>query len=273
MPGIMLVGYDVEEPDPATTQHFLTQACRLHDDLGFPATLFVVGRTLQHSVPAFREIAQDPLFNLQQHTYSHKLLKTVCIDDGKSVRIVRGETLETIRDEVRRTNTLLAELLGITCTGITGPWCYYRGLRDRPDILEVLWEEGIRFTRTDGRNAQDWHPVALDLQPYWYEAQGFPKMLEVPIHGWHDCVLRDAVLGWDDLDGYVADVRGYLDRAAADDRVYSLCSHDWSSIRADPDLSATRRILEAGLALGLKPMTYAAYYEQRVREQRLAVPA
>ena len=175
MPGIMLVGYDVEEPDPATTQHFLTQACRLHDDLGFPATLFVVGRTLQHSVPAFREIAQDPLFNLQQHTYSHKLLKTVCIDDGKSVRIVRGETLETIRDEVRRTNTLLAELLGITCTGITGPWCYYRGLRDRPDILELLWEEGIRFTRTDGRNAQDWHPVALDLQPYWYEAQGFPR--------------------------------------------------------------------------------------------------
>ena len=74
---------------------------------------------------------------------------------------------------MRKTSALLAEHLGVQCIGLTGPWCYYRGLRDRPDILQVLWEEGIRFTRTDGRNERDWHPVSLDLQPYWYDA-GLP---------------------------------------------------------------------------------------------------
>ena len=52
------------------------------------------------------------------------------------------------------------------CIGLTGPWCYYRGLRDRLDILQVLWEEGLRFTRADGRNEHDRHPVAIDVQPY-----------------------------------------------------------------------------------------------------------
>jgi hypothetical protein len=28
-------------------------------------------------------------------------------------------------------------------------------------------------------------------------------MLEIPIHGWHDCVIREEVLGWEDVDGYV----------------------------------------------------------------------
>ena len=102
---------------------------------------------------------------------------------------------------------MLRTTLGVECIGLTGPWCYYRGLRDRPDILQVLWEEGIRFTRTDGRNERDWHPVAIDLQPYWYDALGFPEMLEIPIHGWHDCVIRGEVLGWEDLDGYVASVQ------------------------------------------------------------------
>ena len=158
-------------------------------------------------MPQFRAIAQDPLFDLQQHTYSHQLLKTVHIDDGKSIRVVRGVSPEETRQEVRKTTELLRTALGVECIGITGPWCYYRGLRDRPDILQVLWEEGIRFTRTDGRNEHDWHPVAIDLQPYWYDALGFPDILEIPIHGWHDCVIRGEVLGWHDLDGYVASVR------------------------------------------------------------------
>ena len=101
----------------------------------------------------------------------------------------------------------------------------------------------------------------MDLQPYWYEALGFPDMLEIPIHGWHDCVIRAEVLGWDDLDGYVASVRPYLDRAAAEDTVFSLCQHDWSSIRADPEMTATERLLRYAQEGGLRCMTYRAYYE------------
>jgi hypothetical protein len=146
---------------------------------------------------------------------------------------------------------------------LTGPWCYFRGLRDRPDILQMLWDEGIRFTRTDGRNERDWHPVALDLQPYWYDALGFPDVLEIPIHGWHDCVIRAEVLGWKDLDGYVESVRPYIERAGAEDEVFSLCQHDWSSIREDPEMRATEALIRFAQERGLRFLSYKGYYEER----------
>jgi peptidoglycan/xylan/chitin deacetylase (PgdA/CDA1 family) len=260
--GTMLIGYDVEwlgEGD--VTPRFLEQARSLHNRLGAPATLFVVGQTLERWVPEFQAIAGDPLFDIQQHTYSHQLLKTIYIEDGRSVRVVRGVPIEETRAEMGKASALLAKHLGVQCIGLTGPWCYYRGLRDRPDILQVLWEEGIRFTRTDGRNERDWHPVSIDLQPYWYDALDFPEMLEIPIHGWHDCVIRDEVLGWDDVDGYVASVKPYIDRAAAEDKVFSLCQHDWSSIRADPEMHATEAVIRYAQEQGLRLMNYRAYYD------------
>ena len=261
--GTMLIGYDVEARGAEdVTPRFLDQARALHHRLEVPATLFVVGQTLEQWVSAFQSIAADPLFDLQQHTYSHQLLKTVYIDDGRSIQVVRGVSPEETRQEVRRTSALLREHLGVTCVGLTGPWCYYRGLRDRPDILEVLWEEGICFTRTDGRNQHDWHPVPIDLQPYWYEALGFPEILEIPIHGWHDCVIRAEVLGWEDLEGYVESMKPYIDRAAIEDKVFSLCQHDWSSIREDPEMRATEALIRYAQAKGLRFMSYRAYYDE-----------
>jgi peptidoglycan/xylan/chitin deacetylase (PgdA/CDA1 family) len=258
----MLIGYDVEwRGEGDVTPRFLEQARSLHNRLDVPATLFVVGQTFERWVPQFQAITGDPLFDIQQHTYSHQLLKTVYIEDGRSVRVVRGVTLEETREEVRKTSALLAQHLGVQCTGLTGPWCYYRGLRDRPDILQVLWEEGIRFTRTDGRNERDWHPVSIDLQPYWYDALDFPDVLEIPIHGWHDCVVRDEVLGWENVDGYVESVRPYIERAAAEDKVFSLCQHDWSSIRADPQMRATETFIGYAQELGLRFMSYRSFYE------------
>jgi peptidoglycan/xylan/chitin deacetylase (PgdA/CDA1 family) len=272
--GTLLIGYDVEwRDDGEMTPRFLEQAQLLHDRLGTPATLFVVGQTLERWVPQLRAIAQDPLFDLQQHTYSHQLLKTVHIDDGKSIRVVRGVSPEETRQEVRKTTELLRTALDVECIGITGPWCYYRGLRDRPDILQVLWEEGIRFTRTDGRNEHDWHPVAIDLQPYWYDALGFPDILEIPIHSWHDCVIRGEVLGWHDLDGYVASVRPYIERAAAEDMVFSLGQHDWSSCHDDPEMRATEAILRYAQDAGLRCTTYHQYYEARQGQRPVSLTA
>ncbi|MBV7327161.1 polysaccharide deacetylase family protein [Chloroflexi bacterium TSY] len=264
MPGTMLIGYDVEwrSEEGGITEHFLTTAQALHSRLNVPTTFFIVGQTLERCVPHFQAIRDDPLIDLQQHTYSHQLLKTVYMDDGKSIRVVRGVTPDETRDEVRKTNHLLKQHLDADCIGLTGPWCYYRGLRDRPDLLQILHEEGIRLTRTDGRNERDWHPVDMDLQPYWYDALGFPDMLEVPIHGWHDCVIRDEVLGWEDLDGYVESVKPYIDRAANEDKVFSHCQHDWSSTRADPEMRTTEAILSYAQEKGVRLMTYLDFYEE-----------
>lgn len=263
MSGIMLIGYDVEwRGEGDITKDFLATARELHNRLNVPTTFFIVGQTLEDNIPYFQALKDDPLIDLQQHTYSHQLLKTIYIDDGKSIRVNRGAAPEETREEVRKTNQLLKKHLDVECMALTGPWCYYRGLRDRPDLLQILSEEGIRLTRTDGRNEKDWHPVDMDLQPYWYDALGFPDILEVPIHGWHDCVIRQDVLGWDNLDGYVDSVKPYIDRAAHEDKVFSLCQHDWSSTREDPEMTATAAILDYAQSQGVTIMSYRDYYEK-----------
>src|SRR6266542_5499542 len=249
--GTFMIGYDVESGNPDVTRPFLIRAQQIHEETGVPATFFLCGRTIEKNVEALRPLAAHPLFSFQQHTYNHVLLKTVCIEDPQEgMRFFRGGTLDQIRDEVRRTNELLQEALGVTCTGLTGPYAYYRGLMDRPDILEILWDEGIRFCRTWGRNERDWQPVPLDVQPFWYAIQGFPAMLEIPIHGWQDISLRKTV-GWSNYEGFLNGTFPYINRAAADGLVFSYCTHDHSSTREDPQMHLTESVIRHAQSLGI----------------------
>ncbi|MBI3970174.1 MAG: polysaccharide deacetylase family protein [Chloroflexi bacterium] len=269
--GTFLIGYDVESRNPAVTQAFLRRAVAIHEATDVPATFFLVGRTIDLSREALRPLASHPLFDFQQHTFNHVLLKSVCIEDPiDGVRFFRAGTLEQIREEVRRTSALLRDEFGVTCTGLTGPYAYYRGLVDRPDLLEILWDEGIRFTRTWGRDERDWQPVPLEVQPFWYRLQGFPELLEVPLHGWQDISLRKSV-GWTNHDGFLAVEYPYMERAAAEGLTFSYCTHDHSSTRDDPEMAITESLLRRARALGLAPMTYATYYRRVV--ERTSVTA
>jgi peptidoglycan/xylan/chitin deacetylase (PgdA/CDA1 family) len=262
--GTFLIGYDVESANPDVTRPFVRRAQQIHEETGVPATFFFCGRTIEKNVDALRPLAAHPLFDFQQHTYNHVLLKTVCIEDPQEgMRFFRGGTLDQIRDEVRRTSDLLRDAFGVTCTGLTGPYAYYRGLMDRPDILDVLWEEGIRFTRTWGRNERDWQPVPLEVQPFFYELQGFPALLEVPLHGWQDISLRKTV-GWANHQAFLDGVYPYLERAAREGLVFSFCTHDHSSTREDPEMRITAALLHRARALGLETPTYPGYYERRL---------
>lgn len=256
-----LIGYDVEHQDTAVTRAFLERAIEVHTQLQAPATFFVVGQTLEKNVDVFRAIAGNPLFDVQQHTYSHVLLKTVCQENEQGVRLFPGVTLERIHDEVQKTSALIEETLGLSCRGLTGPYNYYRGLMDRPDILEIVWDCGIRYLRTYGRDAHDWQPVPFDVQPFWYGPQGFPGLLEMGITGWQDCILREQ-LGWSNLDGYLAAVTSDLDHVVRHNLVWSYAQHDWSSIRDDPTMRLTEALLRAVKEREIEIVHYDAYYER-----------
>lgn len=262
MRGVFLIGYDVESGEPDVTARFLERVRVVHEVAGVPATLFVVGRTALRHGPALRELAAHPLFDVQQHTFSHVLLKTVCQENEEGVRVFPGGSLQEAADDVRRGQQALREACGVTCTGLTGPYNYYRGLSDRPDLLRACRDEGIRFLRCDGRDAHDWQPVPLDRQPYWYGPQGFPDLLECCLHGWQDCILRER-LGWERTREYVAAVEGWIREAARRGLVYSYCQHDWSSLRADPTLAATAEILTAAKS-ALRCLSYRDFYAERL---------
>ena len=262
----LLIGYDVESIGrPETVREFLRKAEDVHCE--HPCTLFLVGKVIEENVRELERLAGNPMFDFQQHTYSHLLLKTVCIEHDGEIEVRRGGSLAEIEDEVGRTSELLKEHFGVECIGITGPWAYYRGLSDRPDILGILHRLGIRFTRTWGREEHDYQPVSFELAPFWYEPQGFGDVLEIPLHGWQDVYWRD-INGWDNVDGYAAYLRECLIYTASRDQVWSHATHDWSSIRDDPDMTIIRRLLTAADEHRIPVKSYKQYYLERRQSSR-----
>ncbi|WP_210479505.1 polysaccharide deacetylase family protein [Naasia sp. SYSU D00948] len=256
----LLIGYDVEYVVPdGTTAAFLERAVEVHERWAAPFTMFLLGQTLERNVEALQRAAASPLADVGQHTYAHSLLRPLRVDTGRTVSEHRAAAPERIADELARTDRLLREHLGVECRGLTAPYTYHRGLQGHPELLAVLRANGIRYVRSDGRDERDYQPAPA-TQPYWYAADGFPEILEMPTHGWHDCVVREDVLGWDDVDGYVALLRDALDDAAAADRILSICAHDWSSVRCDPELAHVDRILGHARFLGMEITSYGAVH-------------
>ncbi|MBI2939469.1 MAG: polysaccharide deacetylase family protein [Chloroflexi bacterium] len=261
-----LIGYDVEHRDPVVTRHFLTAARHVHEDLDVPCTLFIVGRTLRHSPDAFAALVGHPLFDLQQHTETHVLLKTVYQENERGVTVFRGGSPDEVRADVAAAQRTFADLLGFRPIGLTGPYNYYRGLGDRPDLVQIVYDEGIRFLRTWGRNEYDWQPTPF-FSPFSLAPLGFPDVWEYGIHGWQDCLLRHHV-GWANLDGYFDRLRADIDRVVAADGVFSYCQHDWSSTWEDSEMTLTRRILAYALEQGMRIVGYAAHYAEQAAKTK-----
>jgi len=270
----LLMGYDVEnyldpylnkDLDWEVTLRFLSSMRRVHEDLNVPSTLFICGRLLEESdvLRALQELADSQLFDLQQHTYSHQRLKTVVQNDGETVAVFRGASLQEIQKEVTRTNKLFEERLGVYCRGICGPYGYYRGLMDRPDILKVLYKAGIRFTRTYLRNENDWGPLSIKVQPFTYEPQGFPQILEIPSQGWQD-IIYFRTNGWNKREEFLRYSKNMVDEIAQKDLVWSVCQHDWTSCQKDSEMDYTRRLLNYAQSKGITVTSHRVYYKKTI---------
>jgi peptidoglycan/xylan/chitin deacetylase (PgdA/CDA1 family) len=257
------IGYDIESPDPAVTRSFLQTMRALHEDLDVPCTLFVVGKTLRQSPDEFRALLGHPLIDLQQHTETHLRLKTVYQENADGVQVFLGGSPEEVHADVAACQQTFEEILGFRPIGLTGPYNYWRGLLDRPDLVRIVYDEGIRFLRCFGRDAHDWQPTPF-FDPFPLTALGFPDVWEYGIHGWQDCLLR-AQVGWSNLDGYFERFRADIDRVAAANGAFSYCQHDWSSPRANPGLTLTRRLLAYVRDAGMRIESYASHYARQMK--------
>lgn len=268
------IGYDVESADApgaapvvtptrgvTITESFLKVAGPLHRKLNVPCTLFICGKVLEQNVKAFQQTQKDfkDLFDLQQHTYSHLLLKTVVQENEQGISVVKSGTLDEIKHEVQKTNELLKKYLECNCLGLTSPYGYYRGLSDRPDILEILHKSGIRFVRSYTRNEHDWFPVSFYLQPFWYGPQGLPGILEFAGQGWQDCMWRGHH-GWNRKVEYLQYVKQGIDYIVTHKLTWCYTQHDWSSIKEDPNMEMTKQIIEYARERGVRIVSYLDYY-------------
>ena len=76
----LLIGYDVESQDPEITGTFFKKVREIHQAFKTPCTMFLVSKTLKKNVKNCQDLAKDELFNFEQHTYSHILLKTIVVE-------------------------------------------------------------------------------------------------------------------------------------------------------------------------------------------------
>ena len=278
MPGTLLICYDVETASQST-DGFLAGAQEMHRELAIPATLFFTGRTIEERTKACRAAAEEPLFTIGQHTYSHVLLKTVYMqpDDGRPcphspeggpALLCEGADLATIEQEVTRTQELYEKTFGRACRGLTGPWGYYRGLADRPDILRILARSGIRWVRTYARDERDCQPVPLTVQPFFYADQGFEDLLEIPVQGYQDDFY------WERFDDrrrgpdYIDYLRWALQYVMDHDLVFCVNSHDHNT----PTVAAfnetkgawLRPLLESVREMDIRCLGCEQLYQERV---------
>jgi peptidoglycan/xylan/chitin deacetylase (PgdA/CDA1 family) len=270
---VVLIGYDIEARvsygDSKSTRLFLEKAVPLHRSFGIPCTGFVLGQTLLENIDEFQETAEDPLWNIEQHTFSHRAFRDV-EPINETWKRAKGASIDTIYREISQANILIKEIFGRQCKGICAPKGYYNGLRGRPDILKVLQANSIKFVRSYGRNEDDWMPVAFDIQPFWYKEDGYPEILEIPTQGWQDNIWKRN-FGWDNKHGFHAYMKASLDYVVEKQLIWSIAFHDWSCIRGDPDLDIIKYFFEYALNMDVQFMSHLEFFETLNEEEKKSV--
>jgi peptidoglycan/xylan/chitin deacetylase (PgdA/CDA1 family) len=247
--------------DPQTCADALELLTELHADVGVPATLFVCGRTLLHALEPMRKAKASGLFDVQQHTFSHVPFKDIVYSPGPGlVGTIRASPQEALLEELTVTSRLIQEQVGgEPVVGVRTPFGYHRGLRDRPDLLEVVRAAGLRYVTSWGRNEENGNPTPW-VQPFAYAEEGFPDLLEIPFQFWLDGIWFDAN-GYSEGRAFRRALEGAVDEIAEQDLVFATAFHEWCAVEADEEGTGwIRGLIEHALERGVEVMSYADYW-------------
>src|SRR5207247_6641938 len=91
------------------------------------------------------------LFDVQQHTFSHVPFKDIVYSPAPGlVGTIPAAPREALVEELAFTSRLIRDHLGGECVGLRTPFGYHRGLRDRPDLLEIVRAPGLHYITSWG---------------------------------------------------------------------------------------------------------------------------
>ncbi len=250
--------------EPRNCARALELLTQIHDELEVPGTLFVCGRTLIHALEPIKAAKASGRFDVQQHTFSHVPFRDIHYEagDGK-VATIAASPPEALRAEVEFTSQLLREHLDQDCVGIRTPFGHHAGLRERPDLLELLAGAGIRYVTSWGRNENNENPTPW-VQPFAYGDEGFPGLLEIPFQFWLDVIWFDQH-GYDTGDKFLAALKGAVDEIVEQDLVYGACFHDWVMLASEEErVGWLRGFLAYAKDRGVEITTYTDFWRRTV---------
>lgn len=271
-----IAAYDTEKAGDCLT------ACRVirevHEQLGVPATFYIVGKRLEEEGAGYRELLGDvPEFEIASHTYSHKMLRDNpwC---GPAV------TPEMRRIEVMEGKAWVERVFERPCLGLRPGCSFTDGLTGATDVLEAVAEAGFKYVSSQAWGPEYSLPAPL-ATPYTYAADGYPDLWEMPCHGWHENVVKGhslttqprRLLSWPPLypeaipPGPIQTPEEewtlncvFIDRAVEEGLPYvSLIWHPWSLYRFDPEMKMLKLTFEYARACGLEFDTYANEWQRQ----------
>ncbi len=268
-----IAAYDTENIDHALEA--LPPLIHLHRKYEIPATFFVVGRLLEQDGPKYRELLDDPLFDIQTHTYSHQMLKD-SRPHGPAV------SLEEMEIEVGRGKQLVEDVFEREVIGLRPGCGFENGFTGAPERLEIIRRHGLKYVSADLRGPLDAIPASMK-PAYTYEADGYGDIWEIPGHGWHDNVLKGAtghITFFPPIYEFAMPPKNpetVVDIFAQEGRwiehavelgldFVSLVQHPWSLCSFDEKISTIDLLLVRAQQLDMTFTTYTQYYRELAGE-------
>ena len=150
-----------------------------------PASFFIVAQLAVAAGARLREILDHDLFDLQSHSFTH--------DNMLAIR----DDAAAVRRELVDSKRVIEDLFGREVIGFTAPGGFAHGFLGEARLLEALWEAGYRYVRTLSWQPNNVAPAPL-TQPFWFSDDGYPDLLEISAHAWHDNILtgQPSPLAW-----------------------------------------------------------------------------
>lgn len=209
---------------------------KIHKKYKVGGTVFVLGKLLELCKNQVTKLISKYKIDIQQHTYSHILFKE---DKNRSKK---PTSLSDIKHEIKITNDLIKDYLGVDVIGLSTPIGYYGGLKSEKEVLKFLKKEGFKFVKSDSRDIGNKLPGPFMVngkikQPYFYNNGIF----ELTGQGWHDCVIKGLIPHElpskiannpiEELSYYLNDLKFAQNNQ---NRIYSPSFHPWSIAMRDP---------------------------------------
>jgi len=236
------------------------------------ATFFLVARLVEAATPELRAILDHPLFDLECHSYTHCGIGS---DDAESER-----------RELVDSKKLIEDAFGRPVVGMTAPGGHEFGMIGHQLTLEIMAAAGYGYLRAVGLGPRGTTPAPL-TQPFWYAEDGFPDLLEMPTHAWHDNILTGQpghthwppVLPWPHpstmpttaAEVYAAYAPGIDYIAARDLQTYTPAFHPWSLYRVDPAVQQIDLLLSHAARVAQNASCTQVYHY--IREHRASAAA
>jgi peptidoglycan/xylan/chitin deacetylase (PgdA/CDA1 family) len=248
MPKMFLLRYDTECGEPERMKGFFEKAVEIHRRDGIPATFFCSGGAIDSAPKSFAEfyaeVKDDPLFDIQDHSYTHIGLGYA---DGRSVDELRAD-YERSFDAHQR--VFGVRPIGVSICGVGDAGPRLRGFDETEKAraeFAMIAEMGVRMINaklTTVAESEDFISYASIGHP---DVMGFPS-------GYSDTGWMVRAQHGDPMEYILGEIRARAERG----QHMPLMLHEWVAWDVAPgkELSHVREIIEVARKCGYALATH-----------------